>query len=121
MANDESDEMANLEDVFVTEGVPEYTFVKPPNYSALLVDIRRKGKPVIVEGQSGTGKTTAVRRAISEIYPNNVPQILTPREPSNITVIEEISADSGDAIFIIDDFHRLTDETKERLGSGPIN
>ena len=80
--NDESYDMANLEDVFVTEGVPEFTFVKPPNYTALLVDIRRRGKPVIVEGQSGTGKTTSVKRAISEIYPTNPPQMLTPRQGS---------------------------------------
>jgi hypothetical protein len=46
-------EKALLEDVFVTEGVPEHTFVKPPNFTALLVDIRRLAKPVIVEGQSG--------------------------------------------------------------------
>lgn len=31
--------MVYLEDVFVTEGVPEFTFVKPPNYTALLVDL----------------------------------------------------------------------------------
>ena len=115
--NHESDEMANLEDVFVTEGVPEYTFVRPPNYSDLLVDIRRKGKPVIVEGQSGTGKTTAVRRAISEAYPGNTPKILTPREPNDIPIIEEISAESGETTFIIDDFHRLAEGTKERLAN----
>ncbi|MCL5978709.1 MAG: hypothetical protein M1147_11475 [Nitrospirae bacterium] len=40
-----------VEEVFVTEGVPEYTFVKPSNYNEVLVDIRRAGKPVIIEGQ----------------------------------------------------------------------
>lgn len=115
--NDESDDMANLEDVFVTEGVPEFTFVKPPNYTALLVDIRRRGKPVIVEGQSGTGKTTSVKRAISEIYPNNAPRMLTPRQPKDIPIIEEISEESGDAIFVIDDFHRLAKDTKDRLAN----
>ncbi|MCW6014164.1 hypothetical protein K1Y38_15030 [Serratia marcescens] len=55
--------MINLEDVFVTEGVPEFTFVRPPNFTALLIDIRRSGKPVIVEGQSGTGKTTTVKKS----------------------------------------------------------
>jgi len=46
-----------VEEVFVTEGVPQYTFVKPPNYNEVLVDMRRPGKPVIIEGQSGSGKT----------------------------------------------------------------
>lgn len=109
--------MAYLEDVFVTEGVPEFTFVRPPNFTALLVDIRRKGKPVIVEGQSGTGKTTAVKRAFSEIFPENTPRVLTPREPGDIPKIDSISEDSGDHIFIIDDFHRLANNTKERLAN----
>ena len=56
-----------LEEVFRTEGVPEFTFVQPPNYNEILLDIRRAGKPVILEGQSGTGKTTAVRRIIEEL------------------------------------------------------
>lgn len=56
--------MAKLvEDVFVTEGVPNETFVKPPNYNEILVDIRRPGKPVVIEGQSGTGKTTTVKKS----------------------------------------------------------
>ena len=39
--------MAYLEDVFVTEGVPEFTFVRPPNYTALLVDLRRQGEDTL--------------------------------------------------------------------------
>lgn len=55
-----------LEEVFVTEGIPEFTFVKPPNYNEILLDIRRKGKPVIIEGQSGTGKTTTAKKIINQ-------------------------------------------------------
>lgn len=109
--------MANLEDVFVTEGVPEFTFVKPPNYTALLVDMRRKGKPVVVEGQSGTGKTTTVKKALAEIFPENAPKVLTPREPKDLPVIEAISLESGDQTFVVDDFHRLETATKERLAN----
>lgn len=109
--------MAYLEDVFVTEGVPEFTFVKPPNYTALLVDLRRKGKPVVVEGQSGTGKTTTVKKALAEIYPNNTPKLLTPRESNDIPTIEAISLESGDETFVVDDFHRLAKNTKEHLAN----
>lgn len=109
--------MAYLEDVFVTEGVPEFTFVKPPNYTALLVDLRRKGKPVVVEGQSGTGKTTTVKKALAEIYPENTPKLLTPREPKDIPIIEAISLESGDETFVVDDFHRLNKDTKEHLAN----
>lgn len=106
-----------LEDVFVTEGVPKFTFVKPPNFMALVVDIRRPGKPVIVEGQSGTGKTTTVKQALALIHPNDTPRILSPREPKDLPVIDSISESSGPTIFIIDDFHRLDDESKKRLAN----
>lgn len=109
--------MAYLEDVFVTEGVPEFTFVKPPNYTALLVDLRRKGKPVVVEGQSGTGKTTTVKKALTEAYPEGTPKLLTPREPKDLSIIEAINMESGDATFVVDDFHRLTNEVKEHLAN----
>lgn len=110
-------EKALLEDVFVTEGVPEHTFVKPPNFTALLVDIRRLAKPVIVEGQSGTGKTTAVKKVIAEAFPENSPKILTPRDPKDLPIISQISEGSGDEIFIIDDFHRLEKPLKEKIAN----
>ncbi|OYU18505.1 MAG: hypothetical protein CFE34_10265 [Rhodobacteraceae bacterium PARR1] len=107
--------MAYLEEVYVTEGVPEFTFVKPPNFTALLVDLRRKGKPVVVEGQSGTGKTTTVKKALAEIFPANTPTLLTPREPAHLPIIAAIDENSGEKTFVVDDFHRLDRETKERL------
>lgn len=109
--------MAYLEDVFVTEGVPEFTFVKPPNYTALLVDIRRKGKPVVVEGQSGTGKTTTVKKALAEVFPENTPKLLTPREAKDLPIIEAINLESGDETYVVDDFHRLDTDSKERLAN----
>jgi len=108
---------SNLEDVFVTEGVPLITFVKPPNYTALLVDIRREAKPVIIEGQSGTGKTTTLKKVLSDVFPDNPPRVLTPRNPDDLPIIEAISEKSGAEIFVIDDFHRLPKSTKERLAN----
>lgn len=107
--------MENLEDVFVTEGVPKFTFVKPPNYTALLVDIRRAGKPVVIEGQSGTGKTTTIKMALAEIFPDAVPTLLTPREPTHLPIIQAIGLNSGNKTFVVDDFHRLDKDTKESL------
>ena len=54
-----------VEEIYRTEGVPEFTFVKPPNFNELLVDFRNQSKPVIVEGQSGSGKTTAAKKLSS--------------------------------------------------------
>lgn len=106
-----------VEDVFVTEGVPEFTYVNPPNYGEILIDIRRPGKPVIIEGQSGTGKTTAVKKIISEIYPEQQPTVLTPREPAHIPIINSISLESGRQTFIVDDFHRLDSDEKDRIAN----
>lgn len=107
----------NVEDVFVTEGVPKFTFVRPRNFGDILVDIRRPGKPVIIEGQSGTGKTTAVKKILEVIYPDSAPALLTPREPDALPKIASISEASGAEIFIIDDFHRLENNEKNRIGN----
>jgi hypothetical protein len=106
-----------VEDVFVTEGVPSLTFVQPPNFMAILVDIRRAGKPVIIEGQSGTGKTTTVKQILSELKLEGAVNLLTPREPAHISQIAAINEHTGSGIYIIDDFHRLPAPEKDRLAN----
>ena len=32
-----------VEEVFVTEGIPQFTFVRPPNFNEILLDIRSPG------------------------------------------------------------------------------
>src|ERR1700738_5491404 len=96
-----------LEEVFRTEGLPEFTFVPAPNYNEILLDIRRAGKPVILEGQSGTGKTTCVKRILTELNDQAPTEYLTARNPVHISRIESIVRDQGPGRFVIDDFHRL--------------
>jgi hypothetical protein len=97
-----------LEDVFVTEGVPLYTFVKPPNYNEILLDIRKIGKPVIIEGQSGTGKTTTVRKILDQIANEFDIVYLSARKALDVEVIHKIINDQTPGYFVIDDFHRLS-------------
>ncbi|MGH2624738.1 MAG: hypothetical protein ACRDE7_13800, partial [Sphingobacterium sp.] len=104
-----------VEDVYRTEGVPEFTFVRPPNYEELLVDIRNPGKPVIVEGQSGTGKTTTVKRIIEEVLPGRGFEYLSARKTRDIPRIIELANDNLQGSFIIDDFHRLDTEYQIRI------
>lgn len=105
--------MPNLEDVFVTEGVPQYTFVQPPNFHEILIDVRKVGKPVIIEGQSGTGKTTTIKRIIEQI---RLPATyLSARKPPDIEKIGKIALDHAPGLFIIDDFHHLAAELQEKL------
>lgn len=103
-----------LEDVFVTEGLPTHTFVKPPNFNEILIDIRHPGKPVIVEGQSGTGKTTCVRKILEQLG-GLAPQYLTARSATDVDRIEEIAAKRATGRFVIDDFHRLARQTQAAL------
>lgn len=103
-----------VEDVFVTEGLPQFTFVRPPNFNDILVDIRHPGKPVVVEGQSGTGKTTCVRKALEQLG-GMAPEYLTARSPMNLHRIDEIARNRLAGRFVIDDFHRLSSGTQTRL------
>lgn len=103
-----------VEEVFVTEGLPQFTFVRPPNFNEILLDIRHPGKPVIVEGQSGTGKTTCVRKVLEQLG-GDAPAYLTARSASDVHTIEQIAGSGLPGRFVIDDFHRLASTTQARL------
>src|SRR5262249_46289184 len=105
-----------VEEVFVTEGLPQFTFVKPPNFNEILLDIRHPGKPIIVEGQSGTGKTTCVRKAL-ELLGGAGPEYLTARSATDVHRIEEVARSGLPGRFVIDDFHRLASETQAQLAN----
>jgi hypothetical protein len=105
-----------VEEVFVTEGIPQFTFVKPPNYNEILLDIRRKGKPVIIEGQSGTGKTTTVKKIISQLSTDIVINYYTARQAKDVESIIKVVTGKPAGYFIIDDFHRLSNELQTELG-----
>lgn len=109
--------MAKLvEDVFVTEGVPNETFVKPPNYNEILVDIRRPGKPVVIEGQSGTGKTTTVKKIQAALDEKVVPSYFTARKTRDVEQIAKLAQGGMLGSYIIDDFHKLSQELRTQLG-----
>lgn len=105
-----------VEEVFVTEGLPRFTFVKPPNFNEILLDIRHPGKPVVIEGQSGTGKTTCVRKVLDQLG-GGAPEYLTARSATDIHRIEEIARSKLTGRFVIDDFHRLATETQAELAN----
>lgn len=108
---------ALLEDIFVTEGIPQHTFVKPPNYNEILVDIRRKGKPVIIEGQSGTGKTTTAKRIINQLSSDIPINYFTARKTIDLEQIVKVAETMPSGYFIIDDFHRLSTELQGKFAN----
>lgn len=106
-----------VEEVYRTEGIPEYTFVRPPNFNDILVDIRNPSKPVIIEGQSGTGKTTAVKKIIEQSLQSADFHYLSARKAKDTPVIEAIAEGKRGGAFILDDFHRLPNETQEKIAN----
>ncbi|WP_218972633.1 ATP-binding protein [Aeromonas hydrophila] len=106
-----------LEDIFKTEGVPEFTFVRPPNYNDILVDIRNPTKPVIIEGQSGSGKTTVAKKIIELAFGSNEFTYLSARKAQDFKIIHDISEGQLIGKYIVDDFHRLDNETQEKIAN----
>lgn len=104
-----------LEDVFKTSGVPTYTFVKPQEYTKLLVAIRTKGRGLIIEGPSGIGKTTSVNKAILELGIKTHVTVLSARKPDDVEMIEMLPELGDLGIIIIDDFHVLSIDIKQSL------
>jgi len=106
-----------LEDIFVTEGVPQFTFVQPPNYNEILIDIRRPGKPVIIEGQSGTGKTSTAKKIIEQLLGNVEIVYWSARKATDVENIVKLTGNPKPGYYIIDDFHRLSKELQGRIGN----
>ncbi len=106
---------ALVEEVFVTEGVPQFTFVRPPNFNEILLDIRRVGKPVIIEGQSGTGKTTCVKKVLEQLGDSERAEYLSARNAADVSKIQEIVRERPHGTFVIDDFHRIAEHLQTEL------
>jgi hypothetical protein len=71
-----------LEDVFKRSGLPTYTFVEPAEYNHLRIALRTPGRGVVIEGPSGIGKTTAVRKAATDVGISDRAQMLSGRNLS---------------------------------------
>ena len=102
-----------LEEVFKVSGIPSYTFVKPDEYTRLMVALRTPGKGLVVEGPSGVGKTTGVVKVLEELGLSGKVLILTARKNEHRDIIKALPDMNNLGIVIIDDFHRLDDSTKQ--------
>lgn len=107
--------MALIEEVFRLSGVPTHTFVEPTRYDAIKVAVRTPGRCVVLEGPSGIGKTTTVSRVIEQLGKAEHILQLSARRKDDLSYIEALTEMDRIGTVIVDDFHRLSDELKERL------
>lgn len=54
--------MIKLHKVFTLSGIPTHTFVKRERYSQIVVSLETPGRSLIIEGPSGIGKTTSLKK-----------------------------------------------------------
>ena len=99
--------MARLEEVFKKSGVPTHTFVEPAEYQRMFVALRSRGRGVVVEGPSGIGKTSCVRRALEALDMSENCTFLSARRQGDIQIIAELPVMEDSGVVVIDDFHRL--------------
>lgn len=107
--------MPQLQQVFVTNGVPESTFVEPLEFPRLRVNLRTPGRGLIVEGPSGIGKTTAVERAIYEEGLSERVTKLSARKKEDVEYISHLRGLGVTGVVIIDDFHKLDGEVQSEI------
>ncbi|MCM3883112.1 TIR domain-containing protein [Frankia sp. R82] len=107
---------SRLEDVFQPVGVPSVTFVAPKEYIPFRLALRQRGLCVVVEGPSGIGKTTLLDWAVSQDSARLGPVVTyTARKPDDVGLIKRLPLDGHIGIIVIDDFHRLPDDTQRLL------
>ncbi|WEK45286.1 MAG: hypothetical protein P0Y56_09580 [Candidatus Andeanibacterium colombiense] len=107
--------MALLEEVFRLSGVPTVTFVTPSRYNEVKVSLRTAGRCAVLEGPSGIGKTTIVSKVLEELEFDSKPAVLSARRPKDVELIRELPTFGDIGTVIVDDFHRLDDNTKSSL------
>lgn len=105
----------SINDIFRLNGPPTVTFVEPPRFRELQLELGTMGTGLIVEGPSKTGKSTAIRKAMEAL---GVPaqeqlwwagQSPPPFEEFQPTLDQLRRSDQQRWLFI-DDFHYLEDQ-----------
>lgn len=107
--------MPRIDEVFKKSGVPTHTFVPPLEYDRVAVALRTPGRGIIIEGPSGIGKTSCVKRALEDAGLSDSCLFLSARKRSDIELISELSNMRSIGVVVVDDFHRLPDNEKAVL------
>lgn len=107
--------MPRLDEVFKKSGVPTHTFVPPQEYNRVLAALRTPGRCIIVEGPSGIGKTSCIKKALDDLKIAESCIFLSGRKQSDIEFISQLPTMSAVGTVLIDDLHRLPPNIKKEL------
>ena len=95
-----------LTDIFKSLGLPDATFVEPEKFTQIKMALQQPGLGVVVEGPSGIGKTTALKKALEQTGLYQQTTFLSARRPQDISRIRNIESWHR-GIVVVDDLHRL--------------
>lgn len=107
----------SLVDVFKQSGVPTVTFVEPEKFTLLKLALTQQGRGVVIQGPSGIGKTTALKKAVEELRLKGVVsefEILSARRREDVQRLSSIEK-WHKGVVALDDFHRLDKQLREQL------
>lgn len=98
-----------LHKVFVKSGVPSVTFIEREDFGLLKLSLAQPGRGVVIEGPSGVGKTSALKKAVEELVsPDTVEdrKMISARDPEDRSKLQTLRQWHNGTV-IIDEFHRL--------------
>jgi len=107
----------SLVDVFKYPGVPDVTFVEPEKFYLLKLALKQPGLGVVIEGPSGIGKTTALRKAVEQLGAAGEVtgfEILSARRSEDSKRIQYLEQWHKNTLAI-DDFHRLEEPIRNHV------
>ncbi len=98
-----------IEEIFAHTGQPGVTYVETEQGRDLRLRLRKMGEGLVVEGPSGVGKTTAVRRALADLDQEGRTEYVLGTEPDDLPRLDELVKTSLPAggHLVVDDFQRL--------------
>jgi len=109
----------SITEIFRLDGPPTFTFIEPPEFARLKLELRTMGTGLIVEGPSKVGKSTAIRKAMQALGIAERDQIWWHGQRPLPLVelahqLDELLRATRDTWLFIDDFHHLEDERYRR-------
>lgn len=107
--------MPRIDEVFKKSGVPTHTFVAPVEYERVTVALQTPGRSMIVEGPSGIGKTSCIKKALEDAELAGSCLILSARKPVDADLIRELPSMRSIGVVVVDDFHRLPTVAKQQI------